>query len=69
MAIVKCPTCKKSGDWFTGKYGPFCSHRCKLIDLGKWLDGEHAISESLTPEHIEKYVDLPSEGRRPEPED
>jgi uncharacterized protein len=42
-----CPTCKKKGNWFAGKYGPFCSHRCKLIDLGKWLDAEHAISEPL----------------------
>ncbi|HXB58560.1 MAG TPA: DNA gyrase inhibitor YacG [Candidatus Acidoferrales bacterium] len=42
-----CPTCRKKGDWFAGKYGPFCSERCKLIDLGKWLGGEHAISEPL----------------------
>ncbi len=56
---VKCPTCKKSGDWFAGPYGPFCSHRCKLIDLGKWLGGEHAISEPLKPEHFEKYAELP----------
>ena len=56
---VKCPTCKKSGTWFAGPYGPFCSHRCKLIDLGKWLGGEHAISEPLKPEHFEKFADLP----------
>ncbi len=24
-------------------FRPFCSERCKLIDLGKWLGGEHAI--------------------------
>lgn len=45
---VKCPTCKRMGDWFAGRYGPFCSHRCKLIDLGKWFSEEHAISEPLT---------------------
>jgi endogenous inhibitor of DNA gyrase (YacG/DUF329 family) len=54
-----CPTCKKSGDWFAGKYGPFCSKRCKLVDLGKWFSGENAISEPLRPEHFEKYADLP----------
>jgi len=58
MGPVKCPTCKKSGDWFAGKYGPFCCHR-KLIDLGKWFAGENAISEPLRPEHFEKYADLP----------
>jgi endogenous inhibitor of DNA gyrase (YacG/DUF329 family) len=56
---VKCPTCKKSGDWFAGKFTPFCSERCKLVDLGKWFNGEHAISEPLRPEHFEKYADLP----------
>ena len=56
---VRCPTCKKVGDWFAGPYGPFCSHRCKLIDLGKWLNQEHRISEPLRPEHLKKYADLP----------
>lgn len=49
---VKCPTCKKEGDWFSGSYGPFCSHRCKLVDLGKWLNEENKISEPLTNERI-----------------
>ena len=52
-ARVACPTCKKKGDWFAGEYGPFCSRRCKLVDLGKWFGGEHAISEPLRPEHLE----------------
>ena len=45
---------KNPGDWFAGKYGPFCSQRCKLIDLGKWLGEEHAIFEPLRPEHFNK---------------
>jgi endogenous inhibitor of DNA gyrase (YacG/DUF329 family) len=59
MPPNKCPTCKKVGDWFAGQSGPFCSHRCKLIDLGKWFGGEHAISEPLKPEHFEKFADRP----------
>lgn len=50
---VSCPTCKKRGDWFAGNDGPFCSERCKLIDLGKWFSGENAISEPLRTEHLE----------------
>jgi hypothetical protein len=50
---VACPVCKMKGDWFAGKYGPFCSKRCRLIDLGKWLGGEHVISEPLRSEHLE----------------
>jgi len=55
---VKCPTCKRVGEWFAGAYGPFCSKRCKLIDLGKWFSEEHAVSEPLRPEHLEKFARL-----------
>ena len=70
VATNSCPTCKKKGEWLAGDFGPFCSHRCKLIDLGKWLGGEHAISEPLRPEHLEKYADLPAGEYldKPEPE-
>jgi hypothetical protein len=29
---------------------PFCSQRCKLVDLGQWFDGEHVISTPLDQE-------------------
>ena len=56
MPQLKCPTCKKSGDWFADKFGPFCSKRCQLVDLGKWFSGEHAISEPLKPEHLPEIL-------------
>lgn len=56
---VKCPTCKKRGAWFDAPYGPFCSKRCKLVDLGKWFEEENKISEPLRPDHFAKYEDLP----------
>jgi endogenous inhibitor of DNA gyrase (YacG/DUF329 family) len=56
---VKCPTCKRTGDWFAGPYGPFCSKRCRLIDLGKWFNEEHAVSDPLRPEHLEEFGDVP----------
>ena len=67
-ATIKRPTCKKAGDWLAGKYGAFCSHRWKLIDLGKWLGGEHVISEPLRPGHLEKYADLPAGEHLDQPE-
>jgi endogenous inhibitor of DNA gyrase (YacG/DUF329 family) len=57
--MTQCPTCKKRGDWLSGVHGPFCSSRCKLIDLGKWLGGEHRISEPLRPEHFQGFEELP----------
>ena len=55
----KCPVCKNVGNWFARPYGPFCSRRCRLVDLGKWLNEEHAVSEPLRAEHLEKYADPP----------
>ncbi len=66
--LVRCPTCRKRGDWFSGSYGPFCSHRCKLIDLGKWLGEEHKVSSPLQPEHLEKFAELPPGEHLDEPE-
>lgn len=65
---VACPTCRKRGAWFEGKFGPFCSHRCKLVDLGKWFGEEHAISEPLKPEHFAGYENLPPGSYLDEPE-
>ena len=50
---IKCPTCVKKGLWLEGPFGLFCSRRCKLADLGKWLGEEHVISEPLRPDHLE----------------
>lgn len=47
---VRCPTCRRTGPWFEGPYGPFCSERCKLVDLGRWLGEEYRISEPLAAE-------------------
>jgi len=41
---VKCPTCKKEVLWLKEeKFKPFCSHRCRLIDLGDWATEAHKI--------------------------
>ncbi len=38
--IVKCPTCGKPVNWTPEEqWRPFCSERCKLIDLGQWAEG------------------------------
>lgn len=43
---VKCPTCQRLVPWAPeSKWRPFCSERCRLIDLGDWLDESHRISE------------------------
>jgi endogenous inhibitor of DNA gyrase (YacG/DUF329 family) len=53
---VTCPTCKKSVAWVAEEaYKPFCSHRCKLIDLGDWATEAHTIPGQP---HSDPDVDL-----------
>jgi endogenous inhibitor of DNA gyrase (YacG/DUF329 family) len=40
---VKCPTCQREIEWSASPYKPFCSERCRLIDLGAWLSEQRAI--------------------------
>ena len=45
MRSVNCPTCLKTVPWSEDSpFRPFCSERCKLIDLGDWATGKHAIA-------------------------
>jgi endogenous inhibitor of DNA gyrase (YacG/DUF329 family) len=44
VAEVACPTCGRRVVWSPAeKWRPFCSERCKLIDLGEWLSEERRI--------------------------
>jgi endogenous inhibitor of DNA gyrase (YacG/DUF329 family) len=41
---VACPTCGKSVEWRPeNAWRPFCSERCKMIDLGEWADEKFKI--------------------------
>jgi hypothetical protein len=51
-APIRCPICNKESDFFAEPVGSFCSQRCKLIDLGKWLGEEYRVSEPLRPDHF-----------------
>ena len=41
--IVKCPRCETEAQYEGNPFRPFCSERCKLIDLGKWVEGAYRI--------------------------
>jgi len=55
---VKCPTCKKDAGEANAFY-PFCSERCKLIDLGEWASERYVISTPI--ESAEDKDDEPAE--------
>ena len=46
---MKCPTCQKETTPEDKQYQPFCSARCKLIDLGKWAGGDFKIPTNERP--------------------
>jgi hypothetical protein len=39
-----CPMCKKDTIWDGNPFRPFCSERCRLMDLGKWASEEYTIA-------------------------
>ena len=54
MTVVKCPNCKKPVEWSDkSTFRPFCSERCRVIDLGGWADGSYAIPTDTPVEDAE----------------
>jgi endogenous inhibitor of DNA gyrase (YacG/DUF329 family) len=43
---LRCPICKKPAKTGDADF-PFCSERCRLIDLGKWATGAYVISSPV----------------------
>ncbi|PIS36851.1 MAG: DNA gyrase inhibitor YacG [Nitrospirae bacterium CG_4_9_14_3_um_filter_53_35] len=43
MPQVPCPICRKMTDWYDNPYRPFCSERCKLLDLGAWASEGYRV--------------------------
>jgi uncharacterized protein len=43
MALVRCPTCTKPFDPQASRWLPFCSERCRRIDLSRWLNEQISI--------------------------
>jgi len=42
---LKCPKCKKRVIWEENEWRPFCSERCKMVDLGAWVSEDYRITE------------------------
>jgi uncharacterized protein len=57
---IRCPICKKPVS-SASKDFPFCSERCRLIDLGKWASGAYVISSPVQ--------DISDEIREDQPDD
>ncbi|HWR15247.1 MAG TPA: DNA gyrase inhibitor YacG [Terriglobales bacterium] len=64
VVSLRCPTCSKLVLRDEPDF-PFCSDRCRLIDLGKWASGGYVISSPITdPEDIERVEKTHEEQHR-----
>jgi endogenous inhibitor of DNA gyrase (YacG/DUF329 family) len=55
--VVDCPTCGAKVEWTdASKFRPFCSERCKQIDLGAWAEGKYTIPAAEPPKDDEDGV-------------
>lgn len=55
---MKCPICKK--EVFPGdEFYPFCSERCKIIDLGNWASEKYVVSTPVQQEDSETDDEAP----------
>ena len=50
MATIRCPICEKLFDPATSQAMPFCSDRCRQIDLGRWLREAYSVPVERDPE-------------------
>lgn len=56
--MKKCPLCKKPIEWEGNEFRPFCSERCKTLDLGAWASEEYAVPSDEPPNFEETPPDL-----------
>lgn len=61
--LVRCPQCGKQAPYSADNaFRPFCSKRCKLIDLGAWAEERYAIAGKPVPESVDFTAENPGEG-------
>ncbi len=48
---IKCPRCKKLVIWEGNEFRPFCSEKCRLVDLGRWASEEYHLDGGKAPQH------------------
>ncbi|HEY8353640.1 MAG TPA: DNA gyrase inhibitor YacG [Methylophilaceae bacterium] len=57
--LVACPQCKQLAEYSTSnRFRPFCSERCRMIDLGQWASESYRIPEQ-NREPDADLVDMP----------
>lgn len=56
VRIVRCPSCRRDVSWEASPWRPFCSERCKLVDLAAWADERYRIPGEPVPTATEPGI-------------
>jgi len=56
--VVRCPHCETSFEYYQSLFRPFCSEKCKMIDLGHWFKESYRVPLKETDKNT---ADLDSE--------
>jgi endogenous inhibitor of DNA gyrase (YacG/DUF329 family) len=59
----RCPICRTPTDSESSRDFPFCSERCRLIDLGNWSSEKYKISEPVIDESVLEETQRPAPRR------
>jgi uncharacterized protein len=54
LKTIQCPRCRKKAVWEGNPDRPFCSERCRLIDLAAWADGAYRVPAEKHPSDEEQ---------------
>ena len=60
----RCPLCKRATDSEMDKDFPFCSERCRLLDLGAWASEKYVVSDPIFDEAELDELDRDTDARR-----
>jgi endogenous inhibitor of DNA gyrase (YacG/DUF329 family) len=65
MRAVRCPSCRQETAWTGNPFRPFCSDRCRVLDLAAWADERYRIAgEPVPAEPTTPGEDAPRGGER-----
>lgn len=52
--IVKCPECKKTFQYYSSEFRPFCCEKCKMVDIGHWFNESYVVEGKNNSVYIEE---------------
>jgi len=59
--VLLCPSCKSpvpQGEGLKAEGFPFCSDRCRMVDLGRWFGGDYKMPQPIAPDDYEAIAEV-----------